>query len=92
MKRLFGTDGIRGVAGQFPLDEPTVVRIGRALTESLLAVKGGPPRIVIGRDTRESGPSIEAALARGIVEAGGRVDLGGVLTTGAIACVTRLAG
>ncbi|HKB06924.1 MAG TPA: phosphoglucosamine mutase [Candidatus Polarisedimenticolia bacterium] len=92
MKRLFGTDGIRGVAGQFPLDEPTVVRIGRALTESLLAATGGPPRVVIGRDTRESGPAIEAALERGIVEAGGRVDLGGVLTTPAIACVTRLAG
>src|SRR5437867_3967460 len=92
MKRLFGTDGIRGVAGMFPLDEATVVRIGRALAESLRATRGGPPRVVVGRDTRESGPAIEASLARGVVEAGGRVDLGGVLTTPAIACVTRLVG
>ena len=92
MKRLFGTDGIRGVAGEFPLDDATVVRVGRALAESLRAATGGPPRIVIGRDTRESGPAIEASLARGILEAGGRVDLGGVLTTPAIACVTRLVG
>jgi phosphoglucosamine mutase len=92
MKRLFGTDGIRGVAGTFPLDEATVVRIGKALVESLRATAGGPPRVVIGRDTRESGPVLETALARGIVEAGGRVDLGGVLTTPAIACVTRLVG
>jgi phosphoglucosamine mutase len=92
VKRLFGTDGIRGIAGEFPLDEPTVESIGRALAASLLAVGGSPPRVVIGRDTRESGPVIEAALARGIREAGGRVDLGGVLTTPAVARVTRLAG
>ncbi len=92
MKRLFGTDGIRGTAGQFPLDEPTIARLGRALAVSLPSTEGGPPRIVIGRDTRESGPAIEAALARGIREAGGLVDLGGVLTTPAVACVTRLAG
>ncbi|MBI1950466.1 MAG: phosphoglucosamine mutase [Acidobacteria bacterium] len=92
MKRLFGTDGIRGTAGEFPLDEPTIVRLGRALAASLPSAAGGPPRIVIGRDTRESGPAIEAALARGIREAGGLVDLGGVLTTPAVACVTRLAG
>jgi phosphoglucosamine mutase len=92
MKRLFGTDGIRGVAGRFPLDDATVVRIGRALTESLFAATGAAPRIVVGRDTRESGPEIEASLARGIAGAGGRVDLGGVLTTPAIACVTRLVG
>src|SRR5438046_10504704 len=91
MKRLFGTDGIRGVAGTFPLDEATVVRIGKALVNSLHAAAGGSPRVVIGRDTRESGPVLEAALARGIVAAGGRVDLGGVLTTPAVACVTRLA-
>jgi phosphoglucosamine mutase len=92
MKRLFGTDGIRGVAGSFPLDGTTVVRIGRALAESLRGQSGGPPRVVIGRDTRESGPAIEAALAKGIVQGGGGVDLGGVLTTPAVACVTRLVG
>ncbi len=92
MKRLFGTDGIRGVAGEFPLDDATVQRIGGALVESLRSTTGGPPRVVIGRDTRESGPAIEAALARGIAAAGGQVDRGGVLTTPAIACITRLVG
>ena len=93
MKRLFGTDGIRGVAGTFPLDDATVERIGRSLVEALREGAGpAAPRVVIGRDTRESGPAIERALARGVAAAGGRVDLGGVLTTPAIACVTRLAG
>ena len=92
MKRLFGTDGIRGVAGEFPLDGETVARLGRALAASLPVASGGPPRIVIGRDTRESGPAIEEALARGVRAGGGRVDLAGVLTTPAVACVTRLAG
>ncbi|HEV8699642.1 MAG TPA: phosphoglucosamine mutase [Candidatus Polarisedimenticolia bacterium] len=92
MKRLFGTDGIRGVAGEFPLDDSTVARLGRALAASLPSAAGGPPRIVIGRDTRESGPVIEEALARGIRAGGGRVDLAGVLTTPAVACITRLAG
>ena len=92
MKRLFGTDGIRGVAGEFPLDAETVARLGRALAASLPVAAGGPPRIVIGRDTRESGPAIEEALARGVRAGGGRVDLAGVLTTPAVACVTRLEG
>jgi phosphoglucosamine mutase len=92
LKRLFGTDGIRGVAGEFPLDVATVARLGRALAASLPTASGGPPRIVIGRDTRESGPAIEEALARGVRAGGGRVDLAGVLTTPAVACVTRLAG
>lgn len=88
MKRLFGTDGVRGVAGEFPLDPPTVTRIGQALID-VLAAGGGTPRVVIGRDTRESGPAIEDALVRGIESRGGRADRGGVLTTPAVACVTR---
>ncbi|HEU4402990.1 MAG TPA: phosphoglucosamine mutase [Candidatus Polarisedimenticolia bacterium] len=89
-KRLFGTDGIRGVAGHFPLDPATVERIGRALTRSLATAGGRRPRIVVGRDTRESGPEIERALVGGIEAAGGQADKGGVLTTPAVACVTRL--
>jgi phosphoglucosamine mutase len=92
VKRLFGTDGIRGVAGSFPLDPETVTRIGRALAQSIAAPAGGAPRMVIGRDTRESGPVLEEALVLGIQGAGARVDRGGVLTTPAIACVTRLLG
>jgi phosphoglucosamine mutase len=91
MKRLFGTDGVRGVAGEFPLDPPTVARIGQALVD-VLAAGDGPPRVLIGRDTRESGPIIEDALARGIESRGGRADRGGVLTTPAVACVTRALG
>ncbi|HYV86399.1 MAG TPA: phosphoglucosamine mutase [Patescibacteria group bacterium] len=91
MKRLFGTDGVRGVAGEFPLDPPTVARIGQALVD-VLAAGDGPPRVLIGRDTRESGPAIEDALARGIESRGGRADRGGVLTTPAVACVTRAMG
>ena len=92
MKRLFGTDGIRGVAGEFPLDAGTVERIGRALAASLAGAAGRPPRIVLGRDTRESGPAIEEAFARGIEAEGGRADRAGVLTTPGIACVARLLG
>ena len=91
MKRLFGTDGVRGVAGKFPLDEETVVRIGEALARTLTR-QGRAPRVVIGRDTRASGPEIEAALTRGIESQGGTVDRGGVLTTPAVACVTKALG
>jgi phosphoglucosamine mutase len=90
--RLFGTDGIRGIAGQPPLDPPTVERIGAALARVLGAAAGRSPRVLIGRDTRESGPSLEAALARGLAAGGGRADRGGVLTTPAIACLARLLG
>ena len=92
MKRLFGTDGIRGVAGEFPLDAGTVERIGRALAVSLAAAAGRPPRVVLGRDTRESGPPIEEAFVRGVAAEGGRADRAGILTTPAIACVARLLG
>ncbi len=92
MTRLFGTDGIRGRAGEHPLDDVTVERIGAALAEVLKSGRGRRPRLLIGRDTRESGPAIEAALRRGIEAAGGRVDSAGVTTTPAVACVTRLLG
>jgi phosphoglucosamine mutase len=91
VKRLFGTDGVRGVAGKFPLDDETVVKIGAALARTLTK-NGRPPRVVIGRDTRASGPAIEEALTRGIESQGGSVDRGGVLTTPAVACVTKALG
>jgi phosphoglucosamine mutase len=92
MRRLFGTDGIRGVAGEFPLDPATVEKIGRALALSLATAAGRPPCIVIGRDTRESGASIETDLIRGVEAEGGRADRAGVLTTPAVASVARLRG
>lgn len=91
MKRLFGTDGVRGVAGEYPLDDATVTLLGRALVQ-ILPREGRPLRVLIGRDTRASGPAIEAALARGLEAAGARADRGGVLTTPAVACVTQALG
>jgi phosphoglucosamine mutase len=90
-KRLFGTDGVRGTAGEHPLDPVTVARIGEALVR-ILPARGRDMRLIIGRDTRESGPAIEAALVRGIEATGARADRGGVLTTPAVACVTRSLG
>ena len=69
MKALFGTDGIRGEAGRFPLDPATVSAIGFSLA-SHLAGRGNTPKIVIGRDTRESGEAIEQSLIQGAVRAG----------------------
>jgi len=65
MKKLFGTDGMRGVAGDYPLDPPTIHALGRALV-ALMRAEGLPARVLIGRDTRESGGWIEDSLARGV--------------------------
>src|SRR5260370_36597850 len=67
-KRLFGTDGIRGTAGQFPLDPVTVHAFGQALG-SVARHLGRDPRIVIGMDTRESSPWIAAQVPCGLKEA-----------------------
>ncbi len=88
MTRLFGTDGIRGRAGSFPLDAVTVQRVGRALARNL----GTPTRILIGRDTRCSGETIEASLAAGIGERGGQACSAGVITTPAIAVLVQRFG
>jgi phosphoglucosamine mutase len=92
MTKLFGTDGIRGVAGEFPLDENTVRRIGTSLVVNLTSEIGRAPRIVIGRDTRESGPSIELALTEGARDAGSSVESAGVITTPGVAYLTRVGG
>ena len=88
-ERLFGTDGIRGVAGEFPLDDATVARFGSSLVSIIAESLGHAPRIVIGRDTRESGPMIERALTRGAIAAGATVESAGVITTPGIAYITR---
>ena len=68
--KLFGTDGIRGRAGEFPLDEATVERIGRALVINIGRHLGHAPRLLIGRDTRQSGPHLQAALSEGLAAEG----------------------
>jgi phosphoglucosamine mutase len=89
IQRLFGTDGIRGTAGLFPLDDETVAMIGRSLVLILASELGRAPRIVIGRDTRETGPQIALALARGAISGGASVHSAGVITTPGVAYITR---
>src|ERR1051325_9424183 len=85
MKRLFGTDGMRGEAGTFPLDVWTVRTVGRSLARRLGERLGAAPPFVTGRDTRESGAWIEAAFAAGARDAGARVEDAGVITTPGVA-------
>lgn len=89
MKRLFGTDGMRGEAGAFPLDAGTVKTVGRSLARRLGERLGRAPRVVTGRDTRESGGWIEGAFAEGAREAGARVEAAGVITTPGVAYLAR---
>lgn len=89
MKQLFGTDGIRGHAGHFPLDEPTVRTIGASLTRHLRATLNRAPRFVSGRDTRESGEWIEAAFHAGAAREGAVSESAGVVTTPGVAYLAR---
>jgi phosphoglucosamine mutase len=91
VKTLFGTDGIRGEAGKFPLDSPTVTAIGFSLAEHL-AELAPDPQIIIGRDTRESGEEIERALIEGANKAGVECLSAGVITTPGVAFLTRKQG
>ena len=79
-KQLFGTDGIRGVAGVYPLDPVTVHAIGMALGEGRLR-HDPQPEIVIGMDTRESGPWLAGQIAGGLETQGVRARFAGVITT-----------
>src|ERR1700733_2287718 len=88
MKKLFGTDGIRAVAGQPPLDAATIYAIGLALAHTL-AAKTPSPRVLLGMDTRESSEWIAATLTAGLIEGGGLVESAGVITTPAIAFLTH---
>jgi phosphoglucosamine mutase len=92
MKKLFGTDGIRGKAGEFPLDEKTMATVGRSLTDLCRERLGRTPRFVTGRDTRESGSWIEAAFHSGAHEAGAEVLSAGVITTPGVAFITGYGG
>ena len=91
MRKLFGTDGIRAVAGEAPLDKRTIYAVGLALATKL-AEAHQPVRIVLGTDTRESCPWIAATLTAGLRAAGADVASAGVLTTPAIAFLARKHG
>lgn len=86
MRKLFGTDGIRGVAGAYPLDSPTVLAVGRALGHHL---PKGPRRVVIGQDTRQSSSWIADTLSRGLLDSDAVAESAGVITTPAIAYLTH---
>ncbi|MGB8958200.1 MAG: phosphoglucosamine mutase [Candidatus Aminicenantales bacterium] len=90
-KKLFGTDGVRAVAGHYPLDPPTISRLGQALVR-LLESKGQGTRLLIGRDTRESGSWMERSLARGVRAAGGEAVSAGVIPTSAVSYLTKTHG
>jgi phosphoglucosamine mutase len=88
MRQLFGTDGIRGVAGEYPLDRRTVYGIGRALGQRLAKRHAAAP-VLIGQDTRESSGLIGAVLAAGLEAAQVQVVSAGIITTPGIAYLTR---
>ncbi|HYX71014.1 MAG TPA: phosphoglucosamine mutase [Terriglobales bacterium] len=87
-RRLFGTDGIRGVAGEFPLDNDTVLLIGRVLGRRL-AAGDLHPRVVLGQDTRASSARLADTLARGMAEPGVEVESAGIVSTPAVAYLAR---
>ena len=91
MRTLFGTDGIRAVAGEPPLDAKTIYAVGLALAHQLSA-NAAEPSVILGMDTRESANWIAAALSAGLSDAGATVQSAGVITTPAIAYLARKHG
>jgi phosphoglucosamine mutase len=90
-RKLFGTDGIRAVAGEMPLDATTIYSTGLALGHSLRKISASP-RVILGRDTRESGPWIAATLAAGLRKTGAQVESAGVVPTPAVAFLAHTHG
>lgn len=90
---LFGTDGVRGRAGVFPLDAATISKLGRAMAR-VLARRSSEQRlrVVLGQDTRESGAWIARELAAGLRAENAEVVSAGVITTPGVACLTRRRG
>ena len=89
MKRLFGTDGMRGEAGRFPLDAATIETVGASLARRLTEKLGRAPSVVVGRDTRESSGWLEQALVAGLARAGATSKSAGVITTPGVAFLAR---
>ena len=90
--KLFGTDGIRGRAGEFPLDDATIAAIGRAVGEHLRDRLGRGARIITGRDTRESGEHIERVFSAAASGTGAKCLSAGVITTPGVAFLTAEGG
>ncbi|MFC6590841.1 phosphoglucosamine mutase [Deinococcus lacus] len=88
-RKYFGTDGVRSVAGEFPLTADWVMRLGAAAGEVLSRRSGGRASVVIGKDTRQSGDMLEAALAAGLTSRGVGVIHLGVLPTPGVSYLTR---
>ena len=91
-KKLFGTDGIRGTANQFPMTPDIVLKVGQAMGHLLMknpARRNSHPKVVIGKDTRLSGYMVELALTSGLNSMGVHVELLGPLPTPGIGFVTR---
>jgi phosphoglucosamine mutase len=91
MRKLFGTDGIRAVAGEAPLDAKTIYAVGLALAHQVNGTHA-KPRVLLGMDTRESGAWIAAMMAAGLRDGGAEVENAGTITTPAIAYLTRRHG
>ena len=89
MKQLFGTDGIRGLAGEFPLDEKTVQIVGASVARQFREKLGRDPRFITGRDTRESGSWIETAFCSGAIAENAVCKSAGVITTPGVAYLTK---
>ncbi|MBK6748879.1 MAG: phosphoglucosamine mutase [Pyrinomonadaceae bacterium] len=89
MDQLFGTDGIRGLAGEFPLDANTVRKVGASLARQYAETLGRAPRFITGRDTRESGSWIERAFHAGAASESAECESAGVITTPGVAFLTR---
>jgi len=87
-RELFGTDGIRGVAGEYPLDSKTVAAVGVALGQ-WIARNGRERKVVLGMDTRESGPALAAGIAGGLAAHRVAVDFAGVTTTPGVAYLAK---
>lgn len=92
MGKLFGTDGIRGRAGAYPLDARTIAEVGFLLAEFLRGELRRPPRFLIGRDTRESGPWLETAIVSGFHAAEATVESVDIMTTPGVAFLTNSNG
>src|SRR5260370_7023816 len=90
-KELFGTDGIRGIPGEYPLDDQTLYWVGRSIG-GYLRLQNEPPRVLIGTDTRESGTHIASEIAAGLAKEGIHNSFAGVITPPGVACLVRKEG